>query len=79
MPRQEALFPEVTPSSEVHSSHLEVDAPALGSFQAKVQQKGWVLPAPPTRDLQRFIPALVCKMRKQRWWTLESERTRLGF
>ena len=42
MPRQEALFPEVIPSSEVHSSHLEVDAPALGSFQAKVQQEGWV-------------------------------------
>ena len=39
MPRQEALFPEVIPSSEVHSSHLEVDAAALGSFQAKVQQE----------------------------------------
>lgn len=42
MSRQEALFPEVTPSSEVHSAHLEVDALALGSFQAKVQQEGWV-------------------------------------
>ena len=28
-------------------------------------------------DLQHLIPALVWKKRKQKWWTLESEKNRL--
>lgn len=29
-------------------------------------------------DLQHLIPPLICKMRKKRWWTLESEVTQFG-
>ena len=30
-------------------------------------------------DLQQVIHLLICKIRKQRWWTLESVGTRLKF